>query len=64
MGKLSACLVESFCRALQYLQVPCAGGPVHVLPRSAGLSAHAPQILHSHLSFPCSKTCLTVWLAD
>eukprot|EP00972_Heterocapsa_arctica_P043699 6451060-Heterocapsa_arctica.AAC.1 len=45
IGSIKADLVKSFCLDLQYLHVPCVGGPVQVLPKSLGLSAHDPQTL-------------------
>eukprot|EP00972_Heterocapsa_arctica_P108582 15989753-Heterocapsa_arctica.AAC.1 len=57
--KPKVCLVKSLCRALQNLQEPWAGGPVHVLSRSMGLTAQEPHSVQSHLTLPCSTICLT-----
>ena len=57
-------LVSLACCFLQYLHVPWAGVPVQVTPKSFGRFANAPQVVHSHLSMPCSTTLSAEWFAE
>ncbi len=64
IGNSFACfaIIRSF--ALQYLHEPRHGGPMHYAPRSIGLAAYAPQVVHSRFCFPRSRIILGVWLLE